>query len=1171
MVRVTQQLIDQYTDLSQEKRIEILNLYKKATLVERIVLPIGFVLALFFLFPIIALEFSDQKELLDIFAEEITAVALAASLCLVVAYLLTIVISTAMHAYYAKKNSCYSKKMGTYIAFLEKVHKNTLPLPQKPVSMGDGGEEKSQKGEFSEAHRENERPSALVQKTPAFWWSTGLFLLFLAATLLIFFGLYLFHAPEMAPDGTATRWQFAVFTVFGAALLAGLLTVAVSALRSEAKARPVWFCPLVAAGLSLCLYGLGYAFLGVWPLGEKSILMVDLHHQYAPLLSELRAMLLGEGGGLTYNFHIGMGAAFIPTFAYYLASPLNLLMVLFPEAYLTEGILLVTLLKGAAMAASFTALCQYLYRRRSAAMVAVGLLYALSGFMLAYSWNIMWLDVLALLPAVVLAMEHMLKTGKMLPYVLLLALALFTNYYIGFMLCIFLVLYMGVWLLRSRRTLKERAVGCVRFAAGSLWGAGLVAALLVPTALALGRTSAAGGEIGDFATNFPLFDLLGRFFYGATPTIRSGNLPNLYCGVVAVLVTPLYFAQKHISLRRRLCFGGLLAGMLFSCTLTQVDLVWHGLHAPNDLPYRFSFLVSFVVLLLVAHVFSQVRRITAKQVGASLTAGVAFLFLWEKLGDLFAATDAEKAEKVTTIPEFLYLNVILLAVWAVILFAAALRKAPARVTSRLLLAAVCAELVLGVPTTLMQMNENEYFTRRADYVANADHEVVDLALRRVEELAREEEFLRMEYLPRQTCVDTALHHYSGLTTFASSNPYYTTLLMGDLGYAVNGVNSYLYHSFVAPVDSLMGLQYVVLKSKISSHPQLTLIDSVAVEDPDSGEETVRYIYRNTTALPIGFAASASLKEFESISYAPFECQQKLYESLTGLYDQIYWPLEVTTDSEDTSISGTRFYMPGDATFHAEVEHAGQYFAFVDCRAAEDITVDQYLADGSLDNSWNASNHEPYIIDMGTLAPGERVEVTISGESSASGNVYIMRLDPDALQAHLDVLQEGGLTVTQQTASSITGTVTAQADGTMFFSIPYDKGWQVLVDGQPAETFPIDNNKETQWDEATGESYEVGGDDGALLGVVLPAGTHVVELSFHAPGLMAGLIVSGVSLLVLLAVLVVGYLRHPATPEQPEEEDESIPLWDAALENPAPAGESPSSLLPDNPDFEWETE
>ena len=477
----------------------------------------------------------------------------------------------------------------------------------------------------------------------------GLFLLFLALMLAAFFALRAGHSPSTS-NSSATDLQFGFFTLGSAVLLAGLAVWAVRAALDKdlQRERPVWFCPLLAGGLGLALMILGYAFLGVWPLGEKTIMMVDMHHQYAPLLSELRNMLL-NGGDFTYNFNVGMGAAFIPTFAYYLASPLNLLLVFFSEKYLAQAILVITLLKIGGAAASFTAMAQYLYRKRSTGMVAVGILYALSGYVLAYSWNIMWLDVVALMPLVVLAMEHMLRTGKIAPYAALLALALFCNYYIGFMLCVFLVLYMLVWVARERRTGMDLLYGGVRFAAGSLWGAGMAAALLIPTALALGRTSAAGGEMGDFATNFPLFDLLGRLFYGAVPTIRSGNLPNLYCGIPAVLLVPIYFTQKQIPLRRRLCFGGLLAVLLFSCTLTQWDLVWHGLHAPNDLPYRFSFILCFVLLLVAGHVLSQLETVTPRQILGSLLGSAAYLFLWEKLGALTTAAEgAEAAEKVTT-------------------------------------------------------------------------------------------------------------------------------------------------------------------------------------------------------------------------------------------------------------------------------------------------------------------------------------------------------------------------------------------------------------------------------------------------------------------------------------------------------------------------------------------
>lgn len=1003
----------------------------------------------------------------------------------------------------------------------------------------------------------------------------GLFLLFLAVMMAVFFALRLWNAPELAPDGKATELQHGFYTLGGGALVAALVTWVVAALRgTKTEERPIWFCPLLAAGLGLSIYLLGYAFLGVWPFGTKTVLMVDMHHQYAPLMSELRDMIL-NGGDFSYNFNIGLGAAFIPTFAYYLASPLNLLLLLFSEKYLADAIFVITLIKGMAAAASFTAMAQYLYRRRSTGMVAVGLLYALSGFMLAYSWNIMWLDVIVLLPTVVLAMEHMLRSGKIVPYACLLALALFCNYYIGFMLCVFLVLYMIVWLLRQRRTFEEAGWGFVRFAAGSLWGAGMAAALLVPTALALGRTSAAGGEIGDFGTNFPLFDLLGRLFYGATPTIRSGNLPNLYCGIPAVLLAPVYLSQKEIPLRRRLCFGGLLGVLLVSCTLSRWDLVWHGLHAPNDLPYRFSFLVCFVLLMMAAHALVHLHKTTPKQILGSLAGCAAYLFLWEKIGALANGVDPEAAEKVTTSELLLYTNVAMLVIYAAVLLFGAVKKS--RVGWRVLLVAVCLELMIGTPATLMQMDANEYFTGHGNYTYHAKHEAIDKALRRAEELAAEDAakfgaFCRYEYLPRTTCVDTALHHYSGLTTFASSNPYLTVKLMGDLGYAINGVNSYLYHGFVAPVDSLMGLRYVILDKHIK-HAQLTLVGQATAVDYE-GEEITRYVYRNELALPVGLAVSDYVREYHSTKYDPFESQQDLYAALTGLNDEIYQSVELETNTEDASINGNRFSLSGQGEFFVTIEEAGQYFAYVDCRAAEEISVEHYLADDTYKSNWNVEAHEPYIIDMGTLNKGDSVWTTITSDGTAGGNLYLVRMDTDALEAHMAVLREGAFHVTEQKGSTLTGTVTAKENQALFFSIPYDKGWQVYVDGEKVETFPIDSDEETEWDE-DGTAHQVGGDDGALLGAVIPAGTHTVTLKFRAPGQLIGAVISVISLLLLaVPALCQAYRRRKAakTPVRLADVAEAAPVEAAPAEIPAPAEETTPAEedgLIYNPDYEYE--
>lgn len=949
-----------------------------------------------------------------------------------------------------------------------------------------------------------------------------------------FFAINRWHAPLMPAGEDATILQQGVYSLLSAALLAALTVTVIAAWHPLKDATPIkrepWFMPMMAGAIALGIFCLGYVFLGVYPIGNKSILMVDLHHQYAPLMSELRQMLL-EGGDLSYNFHIGMGSSFLPAFAYYLASPLNLLLVLFPEAHLTEAILLITLVKFTLAAAFFTAMMQYLTGKRTAATVVVGVMYALSGYMLAYSWNIMWLDVVALLPLVVLAMERMLKTGKITAYALALGLSLFANYYIGFMVCVFLVFYWLVWVFRTRRTLKDIAVGGVRFGIGSLWAAGMAAALLIPVALALGRTSAAGGELGDFRTNFELFDLFGRFFYGATPTIRSGNLPNLYCGVAAVLLLPLYFAQKQIPLRRRVCYGGLLVILLLSCTLTRWDLVWHGLHAPNDLPYRFSFLAIFVVLLLAGFVLSRLEYIKSSHILLSLVGSAAYLVLWEKLA---ALNTSDKAAKVSPDGQLLYINLMLLAVYAVVLLVAAARRAPRQAVTRLVLTVVCAEMLFGTGRTLTAMNKNEYYTAQPNYIDNVKHTVINDALRGVEKLAEEEGgFLRMEYLPRTTCVDTALHHYSGLTTFASSNPYCTTVLMGQLGYAVNGVNSYLYHSFVAPVDSLFGLQYVVLNNRISNHAQLEYIQTVSAPG-ENGEEIAYHVYRNKTALPLGFAATAELTEFAGVQYDPFGCQQSLYTALSGLDDELYHPLEVYTLRTGATIDGTRFYIPsGSTNYTGTVDEGGQYFAFIDCRAADSIGVSTYDADGNAKNDWSVSAHEPYIIDMGTLTEGCTVEVDLQSDGACTGNIYLMRLDAQSYAAHMEVLQAGGMTVTEQTGHSVKGTVTAAQDGTMFFSLPYDKGWKVYVDGKAVETFPIDRGEDKVKQEDGSYEY-VENDDGALLGAMLPAGTHEVEIVYTTPGGVTGALISGGSLLLLLIPFLLWLFRRRQEKQQSRE-------------------------------------
>ncbi len=894
-------------------------------------------------------------------------------------------------------------------------------------------------------------------------------------------------------------------------LLAGLLSATLSAIVwNHSEERPVWYYPAAAAMLTFCGLGIAYVFLGIWPIAEETCMIVDMHHQYGPLLAKLRAMLL-QGNGFFYSFDLGMGASVLPAFAYYLASPLNALLVLFPESLLPEGIFLVTILKNMLIAASFALCIQYVYQKRTPLVVAVSLMYSMMMYVLAYSWNIMWLDGLIALPLVIMGFEHMMRRGKYLPYVLALAYALYANYYIGFMLCVFLVLYFLAYLLRQKREAKNNRLALWRFTLGSLLGGGLAMFLVLPTFLALGQTSAAGAKMPEWDVYYELFDMLGRHLYRVSPTIRSRFLPNLYCGMAAVVLVPLFAMNEGIAPRRRMAYMGLLAVMAFSLPLNQVNLLWHGLHAPNDLPYRFSFLYCFVLLLLSYETLLHIRTVRPRQIVATLLGVVTYVMLEERFGN--GETYGFKT---------LYLSLLLAAVYAVLCLLLSQQKVRRRVGSMLVLTVVAMEMTLNASDVLTQLDSQEYYTNHEHYVDNLATAAVQDAVDAMEKQVSGSgaQFARVEFIPRRTCMDTALFQYSGITSFASSNSYRTTRFMGAMGYAVNGVNSYLYKSFVPVTDSLLGIRYVALENQLSAHAQLTQVD-YSYTVGKNGEEKAYYIYENRAALPVAWRANEAVKTWASSYYNPVESINGLYASMTGNAAPVLVPMQIEPYNDTrraVTVNGTYgFQLKASSSTTAELravaDKDGQYFVYVDCRGADSIQVMQG------DYSWSVTTYEPYFIDAGYLTAGMPVTVTVSSDSACAGNVYVVRMDNDAFNAAIETLRADGLTVTQYDDNRIAGKVTASAVGAMVTSIPYDAGWRVKVDGKTVATYALD--------QAIPDGVEAEENEGgALLGFDIPAGTHEVEMVFVPHGFLPGVLLSVVSLLLIVAVaLLTGRKAH----------------------------------------------
>ena len=373
---------------------------------------------------------------------------------------------------------------------------------------------------------------------------------------------------------------------------------------------------------------------GYQPFGNRSMLYSDMYHQYYPFFVSFRRTLL-SGGSLLYNWEIGMGMEYLGLISYYLASPLNLLSVLVPEGWLLGYFSLLVPFKLGFASLFFAVMLKKLFGKNDFSLCVFGAFYGLCAWALGFQWNVMWLDTFALLPLVALGTIWLLREKRCVLYTLTLFLSVFANYYIGLFTCIFVFLLFVCYEICRWKGFGHFCRDLCRIAVFSLLAIGMTAILELPTLAALQNTQS---SVNKFPTSFRLNIADENTIKGLLDAMRqvAGNvgggqelnfkegLPNLYCGVGMVLLSFLFLTAKEVKLRDKICTVFLLLFFMVSFIIRQLDYIWHGFHFTNMIPYRFSFLYSFVVLYMAyrAWLLRDSFKLWQVAVGAILSIGV---------------------------------------------------------------------------------------------------------------------------------------------------------------------------------------------------------------------------------------------------------------------------------------------------------------------------------------------------------------------------------------------------------------------------------------------------------------------------------------------------------------------------------------------------------------------
>lgn len=852
---------------------------------------------------------------------------------------------------------------------------------------------------------------------------------------------------------------------------------------------------LIPCGIMLLIFALN----GKYPFGENALLESDAAAQYYPFLLLLRRVLR-SGESLLYTWRAGLGTNLWALLSYYCFNPWNLIALALPESWM-QLFLSLSICVRIGLAGLCTAiLMQTISKKQSLAIPIFASLYGLSQWFVWNYFQLIWLDVAAMMPLLLAGMIRLVRDRRCKMFVAVLLLSLICNPYFSFITCVMTFLCWICALIILKKPIRSLPREAGRFFGCALLSGGMAAVVLVPLWFAIRSTGAALQSFPDLLT-FPdsFVELLGRLVSFTYPVQHIG-MPNLSCSMLSVLLFTGYLTAKRIPLRERLTIGGLLLFLLLSLWYPPLNYLWHGMHVPNGFIHRFAFLVPFVLLMAGWRFTETIDETDTVSLKKRLLQLVGMTAVGAALCVCGVVTDTSDIIFVSVLFMVLY---ILLYLWR--------NLKPQHQTAMLssLLCIVCAETFCSTNLCVAFFAE--------EYLASD--------LEEQPEIQEAAEAIREDSGDQPQRIASAMGHgfnpelfsdlpYGG-TLYSSLIPEALTASLSTLGmYSGSDLNRYFYQP-LAPVSALMtGIRYVIAPEG-GDYPEkfyAALGDTCAM----------RFNYD----IPFGFAIPDTIGTNDADTTP--ECQNHIFKDIaeTNNICKIL-PAEVTSanveiegSADDTIICKTGTEERYTLTYSFTADEDGDYSfdIFPENSFCQAIKRYDVLADGELQKQELFSKDAPYehTYEMkyaGTFRKGQRIEImlVLRPESEGALRVQAIRLDEEAFSNGLQLLDQYAMKNVQVQDTEITGTVTTDdSRKLLYLPVPYDQGWHAEIDGKTAEITEAMRG---------------------MLGLKLPAGTHKIRLSYRPAGLVAGCVISFISLAVCAAIWL---LRRRSASNQSEE-------------------------------------
>lgn len=833
-----------------------------------------------------------------------------------------------------------------------------------------------------------------------------------------------------------------------------------------------------------------YFYMGVYPFGDGTLLTIDMTNEYVDYFSAFRDMF-ARGGSVFYSFSKLLGGSMVGLFAYYLSSPFNIVFFFFGKADFDVAIMVLTLIKIGFCGMAFYFFADKACGRGGLIAVVFSVFYALMAYNIIYQLNIMWLDGVICLPLIALGIQRLIDRGSPKIYFIFLTLAILTNYYIGYMICIFSLLYFIYRLLLSdgyrdaflKGKYFRRKTG--NFIVTSLLSAGASCFLLIPAVITL-RTGKEHFTLSNlrFYKDYDFFGILSKLVIGAHSYLDvKHGMPDIFCGLLVTLLVVLFFLNKDISRREKLLSGMFIFIMLLNFYINTLNKVWHGFNPPAWFPFRYSFVFSFLMITLAYRSMLNLHGVRVRHIVATCIVLLGIFGMLASAG--YQDVTAKKAA----------VSALFTAAYsAALVYTLRSHRVNTRLLAVMLLPYVACEFGFNSYEMLADYHYSSkaYYANFVSSVSTAVDSVKnsDTGFYRMEKT-----FTRLNYNAsgNPTVNDPLMFGYNGLSHYSSTDDKSSNRLLGSLGYKNNYNWAYYYRGSTAAANALLGVKYILTDTPYDElYTQVNQVNGY-------------YIYKNANALPLGFMTSSNILKTTLSTKNPFTQINSIYSSMlkSGPGDIM------TAEKPQMTLHNLRMVQNGgrtrfvriDASADASIVYTfssaagGADYAFFSTDRFHKVTMK--LNDASFGSYFDIYNYG--VLPLGKSGSVKTLELDLTQGETDIVSAEFYRLDAAKLSAYTKELTNYPLTITSHTASHITGTATSVGGRRLLFmSLPYDKGWTVRIDGRRVHTREV---------------------LGSLTAFYVPPGTHKIEMNYVPQGFAAGIAVTAASLVAAFAYFV----------------------------------------------------